>query len=148
MKILFLFLSFVFLFVSNVSYSQYDSVLAKKYSADEYGMKSFIMVFLKSGKTKIDDKEKSAEIQKGHMENIQKLVKEGKLVLAGPFMDKTEYRGIFILDMTDMKLAEEFVSQDPAVIAGVLEMELHPWYGSAALMVIPETHKLIQKTDF
>ncbi|HRE40224.1 MAG TPA: YciI family protein [Ignavibacteria bacterium] len=147
MKKIFILLSFFFLFVSKVAFSQYDSLLAQKYGADEFGMKSYIMVFLKSGKVKIEDKEKLTEIQKGHMDNIKKLVSEGKLVLAGPFLDKTELRGIFILNISDMKLAEEYVNSDPAVIAGVLEMELHPWYGSAALMEIPDLHKIIQKTD-
>lgn len=148
MKLLFplvLFLSF--LFISN-SFAQQDTALINKYGADQYGMKKYVMVFLKSGKTKIEDQEKLAEIQKGHMDNIKKLADNGKLVLAGPFLDKTDLRGIFILNVSDVKEAEELVNTDPAVVAGALEMELHPWYGSAALMEIPEIHKKLQNSDF
>lgn len=34
---------------------------------------------------------------------------------------------------------------DPAVKAGVFVPDLTPWYGSAAMMVVNETHKKIQK---
>jgi len=34
---------------------------------------------------------------------------------------------------------------DPAVKAGVVTYELTPWYASAALMIVPETHKRIEK---
>ena len=41
-----------------------------------------------------------------------------------------------------------FPITDPAVQAGRLVMELHPWYGSAALMTVNETHKRVAKKIF
>jgi hypothetical protein len=34
---------------------------------------------------------------------------------------------------------------DPAVKAGVFVADLTPWYGSAAMMLVSETHKKIEK---
>src|SRR5690606_37138092 len=103
--------------------------------ADDYGMRQYVMAFLKSGSNRSQDPEKAKEIQAGHMAHIMSMAESGKLVLAGPFMDGGEIRGIFVFDTT-MEEAEALTAQDPAVQSGRLVMELHPWYGSAALMKV------------
>ncbi|WP_157593110.1 YciI family protein [Rufibacter tibetensis] len=50
---------------------------------------------------------------------------DGKLTLAGPFLDNGDVRGIFIFNVNTIEEAEV----DPAVKAGRLIMESHPWYG-------------------
>jgi hypothetical protein len=66
--------------------AKYDKALAEKLGADEYGMKQYVFVILKTGPAKIEDKAKVNELFRGHMENIGRLADEGKLVVAGPFM--------------------------------------------------------------
>jgi uncharacterized protein YciI len=68
------------------------------------------------------------------MDNIRRLTDEGKLVLAGPFMDDGEVRGIYIFDVKTVEEAKKLTETDPAIQAGSLIIDLHPWYGSAALM--------------
>ncbi len=126
----------------------YDSLLAKKYGADDYGMKKYIMAFLKSGRTELTDKEEQERLQGEHMKNINRMAEDGKLVIAGPFMDDQSVRGIYIFDVRTIDEARELTSTDPAIKAGVLEMELHPWYGPAALMEVNNIHKKIQKKSF
>jgi hypothetical protein len=63
-------------------------------------------------------------------------------------MDKGELRGIYIFNVETVEAARKLTETDPAVKAGRLEMELHPWYGSAALMEVNETHNKIQKKEF
>lgn len=125
--------------------AQYDAALAKKLGADAYGMKKYVMAFLRTGPTKITDKVQSAEILKAHLKNIQKLADEGKLVVAGPFMDGKEIEGIFIFDVTTVEEAKTLTETDPAIKAGVLTMELRPFYCSAALVKIPGIHKKLEK---
>lgn len=125
----------------------YDSVLAKKYGADKYGMKKYIFAYLKQGPNRNQDSAEVAQIQKGHMENINRLADEGKLVLAGPFFDDTEIRGIFLFDVETLAEAEALINSDPAVKSGRLIMELHPWYGSAGLKAVTEIHRKISKEN-
>ncbi len=125
----------------------FDAALAAKVGADEYGMKKYVMAFLKSGKTKIEDETKRIELQKAHLKNIQRLAAEGKLVVAGPFFDKQPIRGIFIFNVATVEEARQLTETDPAIQAGTLEMELHPWYGSAALMEVVRIHKTLERTD-
>ena len=126
--------------------SVYDSVYAKKLGADDYGMKTYIMAFLRSGKVSSKDKEESQRLQMEHLNNIVRLAEEGVLVLAGPFMSSDQdIRGIYIFDVTTIEEAKKLTETDPAIQAGVLEMELIPWYGSAALVELNNIHKKIQK---
>ncbi|HXD93542.1 MAG TPA: YciI family protein [Bacteroidia bacterium] len=129
-------------------HSIYDSTLAKKLKADEYGMHKYVMCFLKTGPNKSLSADSSKKIQAAHLQNIKNLASQGKLVVAGPFMDETELEGIFILNVTTVEEAKTLVNTDPAVKAGVLIMDLHPWYGSAALMEVPFIHAKVQKKSF
>jgi len=124
---------------------EYDSVAAAKYGADDYGMKKYVMAFLKSGPNKSASPEEAAELQKAHLKNINRMAEEGKLVLAGPFFGDGEIRGIYVFDVQSIEEAEELTGTDPAIKAGVLEMDLLEWYGSAALTALNDIQKTIQK---
>ena len=126
----------------------YDSILAQKTGADDYGMKHYVMAFLKAGPKRDQDSASAAQIQQAHMANINRLAEEGKLVVAGPFEDNGELRGIFIFNVTSMEEAKTLTESDPAVQSGRLIMELHPWYGSAAMMEINNLHKKVSKKSF
>jgi uncharacterized protein YciI len=123
----------------------YDSLLAKQLGADDYGMKQYVIAFLKAGPNRDRDSVTAARLQRAHLDNIFRLADEGKLVLAGPFLDKGEIRGIYVFNVTTVEEAAELTSTDPAIQAGSLVMELHPWYGSAGLMQINEISKRIEK---
>lgn len=126
----------------------YDSLLAKNLGADEYGMKAYVMAFLKAGPNRGQDSTEAAKIQQAHLKNIQRMAKEGKLVLAGPFMDDGEVRGIYIFNVETIEEAKELTETDPAIEAGRLVMELHPWYGPAALQQLDELNEKVARTKF
>jgi uncharacterized protein YciI len=125
----------------------YDPVLAKQLGADGYGMKVYVMAFLKRGPNRSQDSTTAANMQKTHLENINRLANEGKLVLAGPFMDNTDVRGIYIFNVTTVEEARKLTETDPAIQAGRLTMELHQWYGSAAIMQLNSLHKRVEKKN-
>lgn len=127
------------LFISNFCFAQanplYDKSLADKLGADDYGMKSYFLIILKTGENTTSDKDFINESFKGHMENIGKLVKEGKLIVAGPLeKNQQNYRGIFILNNVKLKEeAIELLKTDPAIKNGLLDYDIFTWFGSAAL---------------
>lgn len=123
----------------------YSRDLAEKWGADDYGMKAYIFVILKTGTNQSTDQSFINETFKGHLNNIRKLVDEGKLIVAGPFdRNDQNYRGIFILDnITTATEAKELLQTDPAIQSGLLDFDLYSWYGSAALPAyIPISEKI------
>jgi uncharacterized protein YciI len=128
-----------------VKEAAYDSIKAQKYGADDYGMKKYVMAFLKRGPNKELDKDSAMKLQMAHLENIGKMAEAGKLVLAGPFMGDQDLRGIYIFNVESIIEAEELTNTDPAIRAGILEMELMEWYGSAALLDVNQIHNTLAK---
>lgn len=126
----------------------YDSTLAKSLKADDYGMKTYVFVMLKTGTNKSTDKAAQSKAFEGHMNNIKKMAADGMLAVAGPFNNGGDHRGIFILNVTSIEAAKKLLEGDAAIKEKYLEPELILWYGSAALMEVPKTHEKIQKKSF
>lgn len=126
--------------------AHFDSIKAQQYGADQYGMKMYIMAFLKKGPNRDQDSAEADRLQRAHMDNINRLAGLGKLIIAGPFMDDSDIRGIYIFNVQKLSEAKALTATDPAIKAGRLVMELHPWYGPAGLMALDSIQQRISKT--
>ena len=91
------------------------------------GMKQYWFVMLRRGPNRNQTPAEEKQIQAGHIANIQAFAAMGQLQIAGPFMDDGDWRGIFILDVPDKAGAQAMCDSDPAVQAGRLICEIHPW---------------------
>jgi uncharacterized protein len=127
------------------AHAAYDAALAKKLQADDNGMRVYVVAMLKAGPNRERSPEEARKLQAAHRDNIRRLAAAGKLVLAGPFADDGPLRGIYVFDVRTVAEAEELTRTDPAIQAGQLVMELHPWYGSAALIMVNEIHATLEK---
>ncbi len=124
----------------------YDVELAKELGGDDYGMKSFVLVILKSGSNKEASQALKDSCFRGHMYNINRLVDENKLIVAGPIgKNDRDYRGIFILNVTTLEEAKALLDTDPSIASKILDVELYKWYGSAALSTYLEASDKIWK---
>ena len=84
--------------------------------------------FLKRGEKWTPEKTPATEeLQKAHLANINRLAETKKLVVAGPFGDNTNLRGIFVFRVASIEEAKALAETDPAVQAGRLVIEMHPW---------------------
>ncbi len=125
--------------------STYDSTYAASLGADDYGMKSYVMAFLKTGPNRSPDAATRNKLQMAHLENIIRMAEAGQLLIAGPFTDTGTIRGIYIFDVRTIAEAKALTETDPAIRAGSLVMELKPWYGPAALREIAALNKKATK---
>jgi uncharacterized protein YciI len=125
----------------------FNPALAAELGADEFGMKSYFFVFLTKGETQISDSAERLEIQKAHLANIRKLRTEKKLVLAGPFLNEENLRGLLIFDSDSLQEVQRLTESDPAVEAGVLNYKMTQWYGPAALLKVYAIHPKAAKIE-
>jgi uncharacterized protein YciI len=124
----------------------YDAGLAASVGADERGMRSYVLVILKTGPTRVPDGPERDAMFRGHFANMQRLSEEGKLAYAGPLDGVDGRRGLFILATGDLEEARQLVATDPVIIEGEMVAEYHKHYGSAALMLVRDAHKRIART--
>jgi uncharacterized protein YciI len=124
---------------------QYDAALAKSLGGDERGMRSYVLVILKTGPNKVTDAAARKKMFEGHFANMERLAAEKKLVMAGP-LDGTEgRRGIFIFATPDIEQAKGYVATDPVIVNGEMAAEYHKFYGSAGLMMVNDVHNQIRQ---
>jgi len=124
---------------------QYDAELAKSLGANDMGMRSYVLVILKTGPNKVPEGEARKKMFEGHFANMRRLGAEKKLVLAGPLDGVEGRRGIFVFSTPDIEEAKKFVATDPVIINGEMVAEYHKFFGSAALMAVNDIHAKIEK---
>ena len=93
-----------------------------------YEMKQYWLVLLFSGGVRSQDTATAARIQKAHINNIERLAAQGKIIMAGPMGDNTKLRGIFIMDGKDSTEIASHIKTDSAIVTGRLRFEIHPWW--------------------
>jgi uncharacterized protein len=124
----------------------FNKALSDSLGADAYGMKKYVWVILKTGTVTIDDQASRDSIFKGHMSNINRLVQEKKLMIAGPLAkNDLSYRGIFIFQSDSIPQVKQWVETDPVIQSGIMEATYLNWYGSAALPMYLPYHTQIEQ---
>jgi uncharacterized protein YciI len=97
---------------------------------ETYTIKKYYLCLLKVGTNRSQDSATVAQIQKGHMDNISRMAKDGVLSIAGPFGGDGELRGIFIFNVKTKEEAEKLAAEDPAVKSGRLTAEVYEWWSA------------------
>jgi uncharacterized protein YciI len=93
-------------------------------------MKQYFLVLLKRGPIRNQDSTTAAELQKGHLANIERLFNEGKIDIAGPMGNDGDLRGIFVFNCETYDEVMALCSSDPAIKAGRLLTEIYPWWSA------------------
>ena len=92
-------------------------------------MGTVYLVLLKKGPAwTAQETPETRAVQEAHMANIRAMWKAGKLIVAGPLGDPGEIRGVFVFQVSTLEEATSLAASDPAVKAGRLVAEIHPWW--------------------
>ncbi len=108
----------------------FSADIFKKANTSPLKMETVYFGFLRKGPNRKEGDDKNPEIQqlqKAHIANINRLAETKKLVMAGPFGDDSDYRGIFVFRVGSMKEAEDLAATDPMIKIDRLRLDLHPW---------------------
>ena len=102
---------------------------------------SYQVVFLRRSTKAVDvPREQRAEIGRQHLGHLRAMAKAGHMVLAGPFGEKddSDMRGMCLYRVPSIKDARDLASQDPAVAAGLLEVQCATWYVEKGYVQFPK----------
>lgn len=132
---------------STATNARYDADAAKRLGADQRGMRSYVLVVLKTGPNKVAAGKERDEMFAGHFANMKRLAAEGKLALAGPFDGVDGWRGLFIFAVNDIEEAKQLTATDPVIMKGEMIAEYHNWYGSAAVMDVGRIHDTLSEKN-
>jgi len=91
-----------------------------------YVMKKYFLLTYLKGDNRDQSESEAQEIQKGHLQHMNKLADQGKISIAGPFGHDGDERGIIIFNAYSLEEAKDLAKLDPAVIAGRLTYTLYP----------------------
>lgn len=127
--------------------SGFDADLAHRLGADDYGMRRYVLVILKTGPTPVPRGEKRDALFEAHLANVQRLADEGKLAAAGPLDGVDGWRGLFVFAVDDIETAKTLVATDPVIQSGEMIAEYHKLYSSAALMLVNEIHAKLARQE-
>ena len=83
-------------------------------------MKTYVMVFLKKGANRNQTAEEAKKIQALHMEHLKKMHKEGMLLMAGPFTDEHDIKGILVMNSIDIDEVKNIVGTGDCFMAGLI----------------------------
>ncbi len=88
----------------------------------------FWLMLLMAGPRRDQDEATAERIQRDHFRHLFELESRGQLTLFGPVEDAGELRGIGVLTVETREEADALMAEDPAVAAGRLRVEVHPWF--------------------
>jgi uncharacterized protein YciI len=108
-----------------------SSIFGQTEKAETPKLKTYHLVILTKGANRTQPQEEAMKIQEGHLANITRLHKEGKIDLAGPFDNTNEsddnWRGIFVFNVQSKEEVEQLLQTDPAISSGRLSYIIKPW---------------------
>lgn len=111
---------------------QRDSLGFEFFTVQEGGqsftLKKYYLVFLKEGPQRNQSAEEAQRIQSGHLAHLNALAEQGHTLMTGPMGDQGPIRGIVVYNLPDEAQVKALAEADPAVQAGRLMVEIHPWW--------------------
>jgi uncharacterized protein YciI len=84
-------------------------------------------LLLRGSKWSPEETDETERVQEAHLAHIRRMFEDGDLVIAGPFTDDGDIRGVFIFRTGTIEEAQALAAADPAVKSGRLIVEIHPW---------------------
>jgi uncharacterized protein YciI len=92
-----------------------------------HSTEQFVFGVYTRGPDRSQPPEEAEKIQAAHLAYQAELHKAGKLVVAGPFMEDADWRGVVIYRVPSIEDAKTLAAADPAVKAGRLVLVAWPW---------------------
>jgi uncharacterized protein len=101
----------------------------KKNPQMQWTMKKVHFVLLKRGANwATTQTPETQKLQRSHLWHIHRMLKEGKMLTAGPFSGDSEWLGLFVFATESSDEAKAWAEADPLIKSGHFAVEIHPWF--------------------
>ena len=90
--------------------------------------KFYLTLLTKGAKAEEGSAADKQKLQLEHMWNVRRRLDDKSFATAGPFESAGDLRGIFVIAAKTADEAKAIAESDPSVKAGVLAIEIHPWW--------------------
>jgi uncharacterized protein YciI len=97
----------------------------------------YIGILMKGPRWTAEQTPYTTKIQEGHMAHLKTMWKAGKLVLAGPLEDDSDWQGVLIYRTKTLEEAQQLANDDPAVHVGRMVVTMHPWLVQRGILPDP-----------
>jgi uncharacterized protein YciI len=112
-----------------------NSIEAEMASLVPTDMTTVYLVFLIKGPSWTpEESEELDRLQLKHLAHLKKLKEGGQIIINGPCPDGEHLRGVSVYRVDSLEEAKALAEADPAVQAGRLAVEIHPWWVSASTL--------------
>jgi uncharacterized protein YciI len=83
--------------------------------------------FLMRGPNRSQSTEEAQALQKAHLAYMDELHRQGQLIMAGPFLEDSDWRGVVVYRVASLEEAKSLAAGDPMVKVGRLVIDVRPW---------------------
>ncbi len=112
-----------------------NAIEAEMQSLIPTDMTTVYLVFLIRGPSwTAEESEERDRLQIKHLAHLKKLKEGGQIIMVGPCAEESHLRGVCLYKVASLEEAKALAEADPAVQAGRLGVEIHPWWVSASTL--------------
>jgi uncharacterized protein YciI len=102
-----------------------DDLLTKYFVAFLYKGPKFAGASVESLERKVNHEK--------HIAYIERMTKEGKLLIYGPILGGGDLRGMYVFKAGSIEEARSWANSEPSVKIGMMGMRVYPWLGPSSL---------------
>jgi uncharacterized protein YciI len=88
-----------------------------------------------------EETEERERLQIAHLAHLKRLKEGGQIIMVGPFRDGGHLRGMCIYRVDSLEEVKALAEADPAVQAGRLAVEIHPWWVSESVLPLQKNKR-------
>ncbi len=111
-----------------VSFLAVSEIQAAEEESGELEFVTYYMCLLNRGPNwTAEETLELGKLQQSHVTYLSNLMATEKIVLAGPFTDADDTRGVAVYRVDSLKTAKELGENDPKVLAGHLVLKWYTW---------------------
>lgn len=104
-----------------------DMALEEAFEAPSGTTTHYVALLMKGPRWSGEDTGERRDLRQRRRRHLRALAGAGYLIAGGPVPGRGQVRGILVLRASSLTAAHVLVAQDPAVKAGRLVVEVHPW---------------------